>query len=262
MNKQALITGASSGIGKEFARQLHAAGYSVILVARRTPLLEALALELTSQRADSVEVLRADLVEPADLASVESYIREHAIDVLVNNAGRGSFGAFETIDLAVEEEMVRLNSIATIRLAHAALPAMRAKKSGGIISISSIAGFQPLPFMATYAATKAFNLFHSLGLWYELRNSGVTITVVCPGPTATEFGGVARVPGMVTGTARESVNTVVRQSLVAFNRGQPIVIPGKKAKLLAAASRITPVVLSTWLTGKLLLPVLRATDKK
>lgn len=261
----AMVTGASAGIGKEFARQLHAAGYNLVLVARREELLAELANALNQVRPESVVFIAADLASQDSangLPCVEQYLQENPVDLLVNNAGRGSFGAFEEIERAVETEMIALNITASMRLAHIALPAMKAAGRGGIISISSIAGFQPIPFMATYAATKAFNLFHSLGLAFELRGSGVHVTIVCPGPVATEFGGVARVPGMATGTSRSPVSAVVRESLVAYERKRVIVVPCLKAKCLAAVSRLTPLRLSTWITGKILVPVLKASTAR
>jgi hypothetical protein len=257
----AVITGASSGIGKEFALQLHEKGYDLLLVARRAELLKSLADELNAVRADSVQFQVVDLTRREELQELELVLQKLSVTLLVNNAGRGSFGEFDTLSLESEEEMVALNISATMRLAHAVLPGMKERKRGGLISISSIAGFQPLPFMATYAATKSFNLVHSLGLWYELRPYKVKVTVVCPGPTATEFGGVARVPGMVTGTGRSSVHAVVAESLRAYDKGRVVVIPCLKAKLLGTLSRITPVTLGTWITGKMLKPVLRAVTK-
>ena len=196
-DKKALITGASAGIGAEFAKQLHAKGCKLVLVARREELLRQISEELNNIRSDSVEYRAIDLTDrsEAGLKSLLSYIENIEIDILVNNAGRGSFGHFNVLDREVEEEIVHLNVIAPLLLAHKVIPQMKKRRAGDIVTISSIAGFQPLPYMASYAASKAFNYSHSLGLRYELKQFGINVLTVCPGPTNTEFAGVARVPG-------------------------------------------------------------------
>lgn len=258
--KTALITGASSGIGREFAVQLHAKGYNIVALARRKERLESLCAELNEKRIDSALFLAVDLTREmgdSSFAVVQDFLAEHTIDLLVNNAGRGSFGHFDEIDIESEVAMVELNIIATMRLLHVVLPEMKARKSGGLISISSIAGFQPLPFMATYAGTKVFNLFHSIALRAELKKSNIPVTIVCPGPVATEFGGVARVPGTVTGGARDTPDGVVREAIAAFESRRAIVFPGWRAKVMAIASRFLPMTLTTGLMRRLLFPALQ-----
>lgn len=255
IGKCALITGASSGIGAGFAEELHRRGASVILVARRREALESLAARLNSVRAGSAEAIEADLTASA-IDRVVARIGAGDVDLLVNNAGSGSFGEFAELDLERELGMVALNISASLRLAHAAIPAMKRRGSGAIISISSVAGHAPLPYMATYAATKAFNYWHSIALWYELKPHGITVLTVCPGPVDTEFAGVARIPGQWTGVARDSVKTVVNDSLAALAGRRPLVVPGARAPLLWAALSVLPRRLSVSIVGRELRKVL------
>jgi len=251
-NSTALITGASAGIGAEFARQLHAEGCRVILVARRAALLEALALRLNEIRPGSASVLVADLASESGLAAAVRYIEEHEIDILVNNAGRGTFGYLEEIPLEDELQMLRLNVVASTVLARAILPQLKGRRRGAILSLSSVAGFQPLPYLASYSATKAFNLFQSLALRAEVRRFGIRVLAVCPGPTDTEFGGVARVPGQVTGVVRDTPAAVVRESLRALRWNLPFIVPGWRFRVLSWGSRILPLGCTTALMGVLL----------
>lgn len=248
----ALVSGASAGIGREFARQLHHAGAFVTIVARREDTLAAFAAELNSLRANSAEILAADLSTTPGTAAVVQYIQAHRIDILVNNAGHGSFGPFEELDLPFEEHMIALNITATVRLAHAVIPQMKARGSGAIVAVSSVAGFQPLPYMATYSGTKVFNLFHALALRQELRKSGVRVLAVCPGPTDTEFFGVARVEGTMTAMRRDNVQTVVAQSLRALQHNKAFVVTGFRSRVMACASRWFPFEISTRLVERVL----------
>lgn len=240
------ITGASSGIGAEFAAQLHQQGAQLILIARREERLRELCAKFNRVRRDSAEMLVSDLSEPGELKRAASHLSSQRIDILINNAGRGSFNFFEKLDLQSELQMVRTNIEAAMALSHAVIPQLKFRRSGGIIYVSSVAGFAPLPYMSTYAATKAFDLFHSLGLYGELRAFGVHVLAVCPGPTATEFGGVARVPGEVTNMARDDAQMVVRESLCAYRRRQAIVIPGVRSKLLWLGPRFLPLAWTSW----------------
>lgn len=251
--KTALITGASSGIGKEFAVQLHAHGANLILVARRLEVMERLAAELNGRRAGSVRWMALDLARfDDDLAALRTLIDSTTIDLLVNNAGRGSFGRFEELSLADEIGMVTLNVTATLKVVHAVIPQMVRRRSGEIISVSSVAAFQPLPFMATYGATKAFNFHHSLALRHELAPHGIKVLALCPGPTHTEFAGVARVPGAWTDVRRDAVEDVVAQGLRALQKNRAFVVPGVQSWLMSFASRILPVEFSTFLTRRIM----------
>jgi short-subunit dehydrogenase len=247
-----LITGASSGIGLEFARQLHSRGANVVLLARRKALLEKYCAEFNAQRPDSAIALPADLTCSDGLSAVLRYIGETRIDILINNAGRGSFGYFHSSNISEEIALVKLNIEAPLRLTRVVLEQMKDRKSGAIVSVSSIAGIQPLPYMATYGATKAFELFHSMALRQELKEFGVRVVTVCPGPTETEFFGVARVPGTATGGRRDPVETVVSQSLRALVKNRPLVVTGFRSKLMALGSRLAPKELSSWAVKKML----------
>ncbi|MCB0352536.1 MAG: SDR family oxidoreductase [Bdellovibrionales bacterium] len=251
----ALITGASSGIGEGLARALHRAGANVVLVARRKDLLEDLARELNQVRSGSAEALSADLSiarspdeQLLGLEEISAWIRGHSIDILVNNAGFGSFGPFHSLSIERELEMVRLNIEAPLVLTHAVLPQLLEKNTGGIIFLASIAAFQPIPYMATYAGTKAFDFYHGLALRSEYRNTKIRFLTVCPGPVQTEFGGVARVPGEMTNIPRNSVDQVVREVMRAYSRGSSLVVPCFKAKFLAFLSAYVPKRFSTRLT--------------
>lgn len=263
-----LITGASSGIGAEFARQLARRGANLILAARRVERMQSLATEIAADpltpRGSSINVMAVDLskrraADGGDVGAqgyedLADFIRNHEIEILVNNAGRGSFGRFETLSLEEERALVVINAIAPQWLTHAVIPQMKARRRGAIIAISSVVGFQPMPFMSTYAATKAFDLFHALGLRYELAPHGVRMLVVCPGPVATEFGSVAGAPGSTAGLLRADVIRVVGESLHALDMDRAIVVPSRSAKFLVLGSRLLPVKFRTRLMAKLLRP--------
>lgn len=254
--KVAVITGASAGIGREFATQLHSLGCKVILVARRDDLLRELAQELNASLAGSAKWIAADLTDEQDLQRVISALRDEHVDILINNAGRGSFGPFDELDLQTELQLIALNVVAPTRLCHAIIPQMKARRMGAIITVSSVAGIQPLPFMSTYAATKAYDLFHSFGLWWELRAHNIRALAVCPGPVATEFGGVARVPGTWTGGKRDTAHSVVKESLKALARDRAMVIPGIKSKMMILGIMLLPRKVTTRIVGKMLQQVL------
>lgn len=254
--KIAAVTGASAGLGREFAKQLHELGCKVILIARRQDLLEQLARELNLLNPNSAECLTADLTDQRDLGRVVTVLKEQPIDILVNNAGRGSFGPFEELDLKAEIDLIALNVVAPTILSHAVIPQMKRRRSGAIVTVSSVAGIQPLPFMSTYASTKAYDLFHSLGLWRELRAYNIRALAVCPGPVATEFGGVARVPGTWTGGKRDSATSVVEESLRALAKDRAVVLPGLKAKLMKVGISMLPKTVTTRIVGRMLQQVL------
>lgn len=254
----ALITGASAGLGAEFARQLHKLGVSVTLVARRSVELQVVCNELNAVLPGSADCIAADLTETSGMQKVLDHIRGRRVDVLINNAGRGSFGYFESLDIDDEIKEVTLNISATLRLAHAVIPQMKARRTGAIVSISSIAAFQPLPYMATYAGTKAFNLFHSMALRHELSEFGVRVITICPGPTETEFSGVARIPGTPTGMRRDRPEDVVAQSIRALRSNRAFIVTGIRSKIMSFGSRYVPKEISTWLTKKMLASTLRS----
>lgn len=245
----ALVTGASSGIGEAFARQIHAKGARIIAVARREDRLEALCEHLNAIRPASARAIAVDLEKDCDALIAE--LRDTRIDVLVNNAGRGMFGDFASVPEDVDLSMVALNVTAPLRLLHAFVPGMKERQQGGIISIASLAAFVPLPFMSGYAATKSFNLIHSLALREELKDSGVRVLTVCPGPLATEFGAVAGYPQGTLALDFDTVEACVRQSVRAFERNRACIIPGHAASLLGLA-RLIPLRLRALCAGHFL----------
>ncbi len=235
----ALVTGASSGIGAAFARQLAADGSELVVVARRRDRLEALAAELSGV---VVETLAADLTDGSGLAAVEARLRDpdRPVDLLVNNAGAGGHGAYSAIPVDDVDAMVRLNLLAPARLASAALPGMVARGSGGIVNVSSISGEQPIPFVATYAATKAFLTSLSESLYDELRGTGVSVTAVLPGFTRSEFHDRADMGRSIPKPFWISSEEVAEAALAAVARGQAICVPRFSYRLLVALSRHAP----------------------
>jgi len=237
-NRVALITGASVGIGEQFARQLAARGYDVVLVARDAARLEALAKEIETG-GTSAAVLPADLTDASQLATVEA--RARTVDVLVNNAGFGTFGPFHTLDVDVELREINLNVMALVRLTHAAAAGMVERGSGGILNVSSLAGFQPGPANATYGATKAFVTSFTEAVHEELRGTGVRVTALCPGFTHTEFQERANVPASdVPGFMWQEAPEVARAGLDGLDKNKAIVIPGAVNKVMGNLSVITP----------------------
>lgn len=237
----ALITGASSGIGLAFAERLARDGYDVIVVARRKERLDELAHLLRGAHHVEVEVLASDLTKSAPLRRVEEHAAAAGLDLLVNNAGFGNAGAFADLDVDAEEEEIRLNVLALVRLTHAVLPGMIKRKSGNVINVSSMAGFQPGPYMATYGATKAYVTSFTEALAEELRGTGVHVQALCPGFTRTEFqdrGGIdsSKVPQMAWMTAE----SVVDASLAALRSRQLICVPGFGNQMLTGATSFIP----------------------
>ena len=187
--KTVLITGASSGIGEAFAQILAARGMNLLLVARSEDKLAAMAQALSGQYGIRAECISIDLC--SEDAVQEVYRRTQAlgmtVDLLVNNAGMGTYGSFDKLAPSQEHEEIMLNVAALVDLMHAFLPAMVEKQAGGVINVASLAAFQPLPYQTVYGATKAFILSFSLALWAEYRKKGVCIVALCPGATATNF---------------------------------------------------------------------------
>jgi hypothetical protein len=230
------ITGASSGIGAAFARQLAALGYDLVLIARRVDRLEALAAELQRSCGIQVEVLPADLTHEADLRRVEAQLAVLSdLELLVNNAGVGVEGRFHQADPGPQLAMIELHVLASVRLARAVLPEMVARGRGGIINVASVAGFMALPGNATYCATKGYLITFSKALALELRGTGVRVQALCPGFTHTEFHEDLRefdkrkTPAFLWMPAE----AVVDASLRSFAHGDVVCIPGSGNRLLA-----------------------------
>ncbi|TMB38793.1 MAG: SDR family oxidoreductase [Deltaproteobacteria bacterium] len=237
----ALITGASAGLGAEYAKLFAADKHDLVLVARRKDRLDALAGELRSAHGVKVEVVPADLATPADRVVEEVARLGVQIEFLVNNAGSGASGAFAELELERELEMIQLNMTSLVVLTRSFLPAMIARRSGRVLNIGSTAGFPPGPFMAVYYASKAFVNSFTEALWYELKGTGVSATVSCPGATATEFAEVAgNSRSLLFRLGAANPKVVAAQGYRAMMKGKPMVIHGLKNKLTVQSLRISP----------------------
>jgi hypothetical protein len=248
----ALITGASMGIGEAFADAIAARGYDLALVARSGDALERIAERLRARFGIDVEVIVADLTQVDTVESVVARceVRFGRVDLLVNNAGFGAHGRFETIEAARQLDMIRLNVESLVALAHRVLPGMLARRSGGIINVGSTAAFQPCPYMAVYGATKAFVLSFSEALHEENRSRGVTVLGLNPGQTATNFFAVAGELARVGW--RRTPEAVVATGLRAFDARRGYVIDGPANRVLAFSARLAPRGLIARVSGLLL----------
>ena len=238
MKTVALITGASAGLGVEFARQLSKRGHRLVLAARREDRIETLAGELGNARAVAIDLSKANAASEL-MTNLEQAGEE--VEILINNAGFGQIGQFAELDPARARQMIDLNCGTLTDLCRLAVPAMIARKSGGIVNVASIAAFQPGPKMALYCATKAFILFLSEALHEEVKPHGVHVTALCPGPTRTEFGEVAGFGGsrLFERVAMESPE-VVEAGLKGLDKNRAVVIPGLVNKLVTSGSWLMP----------------------
>jgi short-subunit dehydrogenase len=247
----ALITGATSGIGRAFADRLAAEGYDLVLVARGADRLDQIAAELAARQAVDVEVLVADLVDQAARSRVEARLADadRPIDLLVNNAGQGGGAAFLVAATETEEAMFELNAHAVLRLLRAALPGMVERRSGAVINVSSVAAWIP---RGSYAATKAYVLSLSRSAAIDVAGYGVVVQALCPGMTHTEFhsrsGSDAerRIPGFLW----LSADRVVEESLTALAAGRTVCIPGRRWRLIIAGTRLVPARLSAYIAKR------------
>ena len=246
----ALITGASAGIGLEFARQLAPRARSLILVARREERLAELSDELQQQHPNlAVQIRQVDLADLAQLHELMEWLSRERIDVdvLVNNAGLGDSGPFATSDPIRNEQMTLVNVVALTALTRHILPQIIAKRCGGILNVSSSAGFLPMPGSAVYAATKAYVTSFSEALRAELHGTGVVVCALCPGPVRTEFQQVAKRTDSRPEIGPEflviPVERVVRDAIKRLEADKPIVIPGFAMKLVMLLPRLTPMPL-------------------
>ena len=250
----ALITGASAGIGREFARQLAGCcARLLILVARREQELGELRDELRQHYPNlTVCIHTTDLADHAQLKELMAWLEGEKVDVdlLINNAGLGDLGPFATSDPVRNEQMMFVNMAALTSLTRHLLPEMIGRKHGGILNVSSSAGFLPIPGFAVYAATKAYVTSFSEALRSELRGTGISVCTLCPGPIHTEFQQVAKRPGGEPETGPEfvhvSVERVVRDALAALEADRPLVIPGLAMKIGMFLVRITPMPILRW----------------
>ena len=238
MKAVALITGASSGLGVEFARQLSKKGQRLVLAARRKDRLDALATELGNARAVAI-----DLSRPGAVRTLLDDLRnaDEQVEILINNAGFGLRGRFVELDASREREMIDLNIGTLTDLCRAIAPQMVEQKSGAILNVASTAAFQPGPNMAVYFATKAYVLSFTEALHEELKPHGVKVSALCPGPTRTEFGEVAGIKtlGRFDRLAMES-EPVVRAGLEGLESNEAVVIPGATNKIGAWSTRLAP----------------------
>src|SRR6266568_9232984 len=249
----ALITGASAGIGHEFARQLAGRGRSLLLVARREQKLTELREELKRQHPNlTVHIRKADLADPTQLKELVAWLEHEKIDIdlLINNAGLGDLGPFATSDPIRNEQMTLVNVVALTSLTRHLLPQMIASKRGGILNVSSSAGFLPIPGFAVYAATKAYITSFSEALRAELHGTGVSVCALCPGPVVTEFQQVAKREGVQPDIGPNflvvTVQQVVRDALAAVEADRPLIIPGFAMKLLMLLARLMPMPVLRW----------------
>ena len=248
----ALITGASAGIGRELARLFAADGHDLVLVARRLPELQALCGELEQRHHVKARAIACDLGSRSELDALLSEVRGLELDYLVNNAGFGSVGSFAELPPEREVAMIDLNVKALVRLTREVLPGMLRRHQGSILNVGSTAGFQPGPYMATYYATKAFVNSFSEALAYELRGSGVSVTLSCPGPTLTEFGAVSGVDkSRLFKLGAATAASVARAAYRAMKRRQTMILHGFLNFLLVQSLRFTPRALVRVIAGLL-----------
>jgi hypothetical protein len=252
----ALITGASAGIGATFAQELASRQTDLVLVARSEDKLQQLAAQLKAQYQIQVHVFAYDLTAPDATAKLYNAAVEKGltIDLLINNAGFGDYGDFAERDGDRQVKMVQLNILALVDLTHKFLPGMRQRRSGSIINLASTAAFQPIPYFAVYAASKAFVLSFSEALWTENRKYGVRILAVCPGPTETKFFKDADFPTTFSETIAKNYTSpqqVVREALQALEKNRSSIIPGFANKLSANAYRFLPRQAVVSLVGRI-----------
>ena len=244
-----VITGASSGIGSELARGLARRGFPLLLVARRRERLDELANEVGKEYSVGVEVMPLDLSVAASRRKLADRLRNEPIAGLCNSAGFGTSGVFHELPVERESEEVTLNSLVLMELTHAALPGMVERGAGAVMNIASIAGFQPIPYMAVYSATKAFVQTFSEAVHEELHGTGVSVTVLCPGPVPTEWAEIANAERFSVPMAQVSPQDVADAAIGGMLAGKRSVVPGVVPKVVSTGGRYVP--------RTLLLPAIR-----
>ena len=251
----AVVTGASSGLGRGIAARLAERGMSLVLTGRNEVRLNETA-NLIRRAASKVQVetVTADLATSSGVSALLNHIADRPIEVLINNAGFGSYGRFAEADMKREADEIAVDVSAVVTLAHALLPGMIARGSGGILNVASTIAFQPAPYQAVYGASKAFVLSFSQALWAEARPAGVAVTALCPGPTRTGF--VDALGADVGNTAIYSriaePEPVIEAGLRALDKGRAVVITGLRNNLMAQSGRFMPRELFTLITARLL----------
>jgi len=249
----AVVTGASRGIGESYARQLAARGYGLHIVARDADRLATLAAGLRTAHRVPIEEIVLDLAHPDSAERLYAEVRGRRrapVDLLVNNAGFGLYGDFTDTPTLRLQEMVYLHVLTVMKLIRLFLPEMRERRSGTIINVASVSGLLPVPYMALYAATKAFMVSLGLSINQEVRSYGVLIHTCCPGQTLTDF---HRTPGMSRPYAsggQQTADEVVAESLAAVDRRRPMVITGYRNRLLMHLQQFVPRQLVLWVTTR------------
>jgi short-subunit dehydrogenase len=250
----ALITGASGGIGAAFAAELAKRQHNLILVARSEDKLQQLATQLQQEFNILVEIIVQDLTAPgATTAVFDAVVKKGwTVDLLVNNAGFGDYGAFVDRPLGKQLTMVQLNIVALVELSHLFLQGMRQRKSGSIINVASLAAFQPMPYLSTYAATKAFVLSFSEALWAENKDLGIGVLCLCPGPTESDLAEFPKALASSSGQKLVPAAEVVRDALKALDQSESNVVTGGiPNQIIANMPRLMPRELLVKSVGKL-----------
>ena len=235
-----VITGASSGIGAELARGLARRGFGLLLVARRRERLDDLANEVGKEYSVAVEVLPVDLSDGQARAKLASRLRTEPIAGLCNSAGFGTSGVFHELPVERESDEVTLNALALMELTHAALRGMVVRGAGAVMNIASIAGFQPVPYMAVYSATKAFVQTFSEAVHEELHGTGVSVTCLCPGPVPTEWAEIANAERFSVPLAQVSPRDVAEAAIGGMLSGRRTVVPGVVPRVVSTGGRFVP----------------------
>jgi uncharacterized protein len=253
--KWALITGASAGIGKAFAEELASGGVNLVLTARRRERLDELAQRLAAAHKIRAEVFVADLAQPEAPPLIFDFTRQKdfTIDLLINNAGFGASGEFPSVELQRLLDMVQVNCSAVVHLTRLYLPGMIERGRGDVLIVASTASFQAVPYISTYAATKAFDLLLAEGLAEEMKPHGIRVCALCPGSTVSEFHKVAGHTRPVSGN-QETAEKVVRTGLQALALGKSYVISGTGNYLGAHTQRLVPRGLVTRIAGRMFRP--------
>ena len=257
-DRWAVVTGASSGLGRGLAARLADRGMSLVLTGRNEARLDEAAEDIRHAAPRvTVETVAADLSTRSGVAALLDHVGNRPVEVLVNNAGFGSYGPFAEADATREGDEVAVDVTAVVTLARAFLPGMIARRSGGILNVASAIAFQPAPYQAVYGASKAFVLSFSTALWAEARAAGVAVTALCPGPTRTGFVDAlgADVGHTVIYSRLAEPEPVIAAGLRGFDKGRAVVIPGVRNKMIAAGGRFMPREWLTLVSARLLRPV-------
>lgn len=252
--RRALVTGASTGIGAAIAGELAGRGVDLVLVARSRDALDALAEQLRAAHGVAIEVLSADLTDPGERGRVEDRLRadDAPVDLLVNNAGFGHTGPFLDGTPDRSAGAIELNAVALTRLTHAVLPRLVTEGRGGVLNVSSIGAFQPVPHMAVYAATKAYVSSFTEALHEELRGTGVAVTTLCPGFTRSGFvdaAGAHDEAALIPGFLWQEAGPVARAAIEGVSRGRAVVVTGPVNQVATGLSSVTPSAISRRLIG-------------